>query len=529
MTVRRVMGTETEYGVAAPGRYNPVQLSFDVVEAASTPQTRHIRWDYRQENPVCDARGFTLERAAAPASMLTDTPQAALVNVIAPNGGRIYVDHAHPEYSSPETSGPMDALLYDRAGDALMQQAAQRAGGIALYKNNVDGKGASWGSHENYMASRKVPFAVVSTLMATHFATRLIYTGSGRVGLGERSERGGYQLSQRADYLQAVEGLQTTFDRPLVNTRDEPHAPDSMRRLHVIAGDANRMDVPAFLKLGTTSMLLWLLEWHEGQGVDPLAVASQWRLADPVEAVHAVSRDLSLAAPLKLASGEETTAWNLQLAMFSAVYEAAAQAYDTGIDGEPRWPDRDTRNVMAMWRQALMDTAALRHADDDKRLGMDAEGSRVEWLLKWQLLERTRRRSAPDMPMDEFMAGAKAAAFDLQWAALDPRRSVFAKVQASTERLVTDGEVRQAMQCPPADTRAWTRAEAVRRFAPEIKAASWTHLAADAGDGRLCELAMDDPLAYGQQAAAETLDAAADAAEALRLLGRAGGDGACCA
>ena len=266
MTVKRVMGTETEYAVSlnTPDRYNPVQLSFDVVNGAADSHSKSIRWDYRQEDPVNDARGTRLERAAARPDMLTDAPQLNITNVIAPNGGRVYVDHAHPEYSAPETTDPFEAVRYDHAGDLIMQAATEHARKqtgtpIALHRNNVDGKGSCWGAHENYMMARAVPFDLVTRLMTLHFVTRQIYAGSGRVGIGENSEIPGYQLSQRADYIHAKVGLQTTFERPIINTRDESHSTDAYRRLHVIVGDANRMEVPQALKLGTTSMLLWLL------------------------------------------------------------------------------------------------------------------------------------------------------------------------------------------------------------------------------------------------------------------------------
>ncbi|OQM63465.1 ligase, partial [Bifidobacterium longum] len=148
MTVKRVMGTETEYAVSlnTPDRYNPVQLSFDVVNGAADSHSKSIRWDYRQEDPVNDARGTRLERAAARPDMLTDAPQLNITNVIAPNGGRVYVDHAHPEYSAPETTDPFEAVRYDHAGDLIMQAATEHARKqtgtpIALHRNNVDGKG----------------------------------------------------------------------------------------------------------------------------------------------------------------------------------------------------------------------------------------------------------------------------------------------------------------------------------------------------------------------------------------------------
>ena len=296
MSVRRIMGTETEYAVSAPklGHYNPVQLSFDVVGAAANERTKHIRWDYRQEDPVNDARGTRLERAAAHPDLLTDAPQLNITNVIAANGGRVYVDHAHPEYSSPETDDPFDAVLYDHAGDRIMRACARKASkqagtAIVLHRNNVDGKGASWGTHENYMMLRSVPFDQVAKLMTAHFVARQIFTGSGRVGIGERSETTGYQLSQRADYFHMKVGLQTTFDRPIINTRDESHSTDEYRRLHVIVGDANRMDVPQALKLGTTSMLLWLLEHAEEAGLNMDEALRPTTLADPVRAMHEVS------------------------------------------------------------------------------------------------------------------------------------------------------------------------------------------------------------------------------------------------
>ncbi|MFR6606256.1 MAG: proteasome accessory factor PafA2 family protein [Bifidobacterium sp.] len=200
---------------------------------------------------------------------------------------------------SPETDDPFDAVLYDHAGDLIMRECARKASkqagtAIVLHRNNVDGKGASWGTHENYMMLRSVPFDQVAKLMTAHFVARQIFTGSGRVGIGERSETTGYQLSQRADYFHMKVGLQTTFDRPIINTRDESHSTDAYRRLHVIVGDANRMDVPQALKLGTTSMLLWLLEHAEEAGLNIDEALGPIMLADPVSAMHEVSHDLDI-------------------------------------------------------------------------------------------------------------------------------------------------------------------------------------------------------------------------------------------
>ncbi|KAB8295634.1 depupylase/deamidase Dop [Bifidobacterium avesanii] len=534
MSVKRIMGTETEYAVSLAntpnstdgGHYNPVQLSFDVVDGASAPETRHIRWDYRQEDPVNDARGHRLERAAARPDMLTDAPQLNITNVIAPNGARVYVDHAHPEYSAPETRDPFDAVAWDHAGDRIMQAAAERASAntgrpIALHRNNVDGKGACWGTHENYLMERSVPFDDVIALMTPHFVSRQIYAGSGRVGLGECSEGNGYQLSQRADYVHARVGLQTTFDRPIVNTRDEPHAAsDRYRRLHVITGDANRMETPQVLKLGVTSMLLWLLE-HAGEaGFDLTALEDGLALADPVQAMHTVSHDLTLDEALPLANGGTTTAWMMQVRLRAAVYEVAAAVHGTDTRGEPAWPDRSTASVMAMWGQALADAAAIRHANDDERLGMAGEASRVEWLLKWQLLERMRRKHGCDW------SAARLKALDLGWAALDPKTSIWSRMEPRAERVLDPGRVEHAAAEPPEDTRAWLRAEVVRRFPAEVVAASWTHLdVLDGSDaqaigsgGGTFDFDMSDPSRFGKAQCAEALRHAKSAAGLLESL-----------
>ena len=459
--------------------------------------------------------------------MLTDEPQLNIVNVIAPNGGRMYVDHAHPEYSAPETTDPFEAVRYDHAGDLLMRRAAASASArtghdIVLHRNNVDGKGASWGTHENYMMLRSVPFDTVAALMTAHFVSRQIYAGSGRVGIGERSETAGYQLSQRADYIHAILGLQTTFERPIVNTRDESHSPSDYRRLHVIVGDANRMDVPQTLKLGATSMLLWLAEHADETGYDLAALLDSMALVDPVSDMHTVSHDLTFDEPLALANGGSSTAWQLQVSLRGLVYEVASMVYGTDSLGEPVWPDSQTRSVMAMWQQALIDVAEVRHADDDTRMTMTAQASRLEWLLKWQLLERMRRRIAG--------CGASSAsgwdnpqvrALELRWASLAPENeAVFAKVRSRAERVVTDERIAAAATDAPADTRAWFRAAILHRFPTELRAISWTRITTVAdGAGDSWTLDMRDPTRFTKDDTERQVEEASSAAQLIRSLG----------
>ncbi|MBW3087139.1 proteasome accessory factor PafA2 [Bifidobacterium sp. 82T24] len=525
MSVLRPMGTETEYAVTDEGsaRANPVQLSFDVVDGAADETTRHIRWDYRPEDPVNDARGYRLERAAARPEMLTDAPQLRVTNTIAPNGGRIYVDHAHPEYSAPETLDPFEALRYDRAGDLLMAEAARRANGrtgrrIALFRNNVDGKGASWGSHESYQISRAVPFDTLAALMTAHFVTRQLYCGSGRVGIGERSEEPGFQLSQRADYMHARIGLQTTFERPIVNTRDESHSTDAYRRLHVIVGDANRMDVPEALRLGTTSMVAWLAENADDAGYDLRALLGRIGLDDPVDAIHTVSHDLGLRTPLAAAAGGSITAWQIQVLLRSAVYEVAAAIHGTDIDGEPLWPDEPTKRIMAMWGEALRDVMQVAHADGEERLGMSGAAGRLEWLLKWQLMERLRRRRGTGWD------DARIRAMDIAWAALDERRSVFTAVEPHAATLVPRDALLSARTEAPASTRAWFRAWLIGRFPADVVAASWKSMTVRASDGTLHDIAIDDPRAHTAADLRRRLDRTTNVDELLAMLDRTPAD-----
>src|SRR3954471_1202344 len=170
MTVRRIMGLENEYGISVPGdpMANPMFLSGQVVSvyaAAQGIRSNQSSWDYAFEDPLRDARGWQLDRQTADPSQLTDVEDPTLANVVLTNGARLYVDHAHPEYSSPEVTSPRAAVTWDRAGEVVMREAVARLAtvppGINLYKNNTDGKGASYGTHENYLMARSTPFASI--------------------------------------------------------------------------------------------------------------------------------------------------------------------------------------------------------------------------------------------------------------------------------------------------------------------------------------------------------------------------------
>ncbi len=273
----RVLGIETEYGISAlqpAGSHqlrieddlHPMQLSNHVVKAyGASAAGQPATWDYETETPLRDTRGYEISRSSAHPDQLTDS-DLGMANVILTNGARLYVDHAHPEYSGPEVTSALDAVRYDKAGDAVMAIAAQRASqalgrSVRLYKNNTDGKGASYGTHENYLLLRSTPFDRIVTQFSTFLVTRQVITGAGRVGIGQSSQTAGFQVGQRADFFEAEVGLETTLNRPIINTRDEPHADASRyRRLHVITGDANLSEISTYLKVGTASWVLRVIE-----------------------------------------------------------------------------------------------------------------------------------------------------------------------------------------------------------------------------------------------------------------------------
>src|SRR5215472_8946336 len=386
MSVRRVMGTETEYGIAVPGQpgANAMVTSSQVVnayQAAKSARARRARWDFEEENPLRDARGFDLARDAADSAQLTDE-DLGLANVILTNGARLYVDHAHPEYSAPECTNPLDAVIWDKAGERVMAEAAARAaampGGpaIQLYKNNTDNKGVSYGCHENYLMARSTPFADIVRHLTPFFVSRQVVCGAGRVGRGADGREDGFQISQRADFFEVEVGLETTLKRPIINTRDEPHAdPEKYRRLHVIIGDANMSEVSTYLKMGTTALVLAMIE--------DKFLTGDLTLDAPVADLRAVSHDPSLKHLVTLRDGRKMTAVQLQTEYLENARKYVEDKYGTDAD-------EATREVLSRWESVLN-----RLADDPMQLSRE-----LDWVAKLELLEgyRSRDRLSWDHP-----------------------------------------------------------------------------------------------------------------------------------
>ncbi len=315
VAIVKVLGLETEFGIVIRGAAepNPITASSALINAYVAELSRKVNWDFEDETPGRDARGFAREGAAPP------EVETHLVNAVLTNGARYYVDHAHPEYSTPECSNVREAVLYDKAGELILARSIVAAArllppgqSLMVLKNNSDGKGNSYGSHENYLMDRSVPFGRIVASVIPHFVSRQVFTGAGKVGTEATTTGGvevGFQLTQRADFFEEEVGLETTLKRPIVNTRDEPHCDaQKYRRLHVILGDANLSEVATLLKVGTTALVLAMIEddWFARAG------DHDFTLAAPVSAMRQVSYDLGLRRPLERADGSTMTALEMQ-------------------------------------------------------------------------------------------------------------------------------------------------------------------------------------------------------------------------
>jgi Pup amidohydrolase len=504
MSARRIMGTEVEYGISVPGdpSANPVITSTQVVlayaAAAELPRAKRARWDYEVESPLRDARGFDLSTPSIPSSPDSELDDLGAANVILTNGARLYVDHAHPEFSTPEVTNPRDAVIWDKAGERIMEEAAMRAATvpgaprIQLYKNNVDGKGASYGSHENYLMSRSTTFPAIITGLIPFFVSRQVVTGAGRVGLGASGDEPGYQLSQRSDYIEVEVGLETTLKRGIINTRDEPHADaDKYRRLHVIIGDANLAETSTFLKMGTTATVLDMIE--SGVRFDDL------RLAEPVRSVHTISRDPGLQAKVELADGRRMTGLDLQWAYHDRAVEHVRQTQGEQVDPV-------TAEVMSTWGEVL---------DALSRDPMEC-ADRLDWPAKLRLLEGYRARDG--LPW----SSPRLQLVDLQYADVRLGKGLYNRLVArgSMRRLVSEEAVLTAMREPPEDTRAYFRGRCLERYPTSVAAASWDSVIFDLGRESLVRIPTLEPLRGTRNHVGALIEESATAEELVTALTR---------
>ena len=495
-----IMGTETEFGISVPGNptANAMIASSQVVNAyaAATSRRRRARWDFEEESPLRDLRGFDLSRDVADPTLLTDE-EVGLANVILTNGARLYVDHAHPEYSTPEVTNPRDAVLWDKAGELIAWRAGELASAIPgsqqllLFKNNTDNKGASYGSHENYLMSRSTPFNDIVRHLVPFFVSRQVVCGAGRVGIGQDGSDHGFQIAQRADYIEVEVGLETTLKRPIVNTRDEPHAdPERHRRLHVIIGDANLSEISSLLKIGTTALVLAMIEAD--------FLAGDLAVEKAVPSLHEVSHDPTLRTLLRLVDGRRLTAVQLQMEYAEQARKFVEDRY--GGDVDPLALD-----VLDRWESVLTRLEA-----DPMSLARE-----LDWVAKLALLEGYRQRDGLDW------SHARLQLVDLQYSDLRPDRSIYQRLVTAgrMERLLDDAEVEHAVDHPPEDTRAYFRGRCLTQYADEVAAASWDSVIFDLpGQDSLQRVPTMDPTRGTKAHVGALLDRCATARELVSAL-----------
>ena len=501
MSVRRVMGIETEYGISVPGQpgANAMVTSSQVVNAyhsATAAKARRTRWDFEEENPLRDARGFDLSRDTADASQLTDE-DLGLANVILTNGARLYVDHAHPEYSGPECTDPLAATLWDKAGERVMEEAAAQASAIPgtapiqLYKNNTDNKGASYGCHENYLMSRATPFAEIVRYLTPFFVTRQIICGAGRVGRGADGREDGFQISQRADFFEVEVGLETTLKRPIINTRDEPHAdPEKYRRLHVIIGDANMSELSTYLKLGTTALVLSMIEDR--------FLAADMSIDGAVAELRNVSHDPTCRHLIPLRDGRKMTAVQVQMEYMELARKYTQERFAGDVDDL-------TADVLDRWESAL-----LTLADDPMRLA-----GKLDWVTKLQLMDGYRSRDGIGW------SHPRLQLVDLQYSDVRADRGLYNKLAAAGrfERLLDEQDVRNAVTNPPEDTRAYFRGRCLQQYPDSVAAASWDSVIFDIpGRESLQRVPTLEPLRGTKAHVGALLDRCATASELVTAL-----------
>ncbi len=493
MTSRRVMGTETEYGIAVPGQagFNAMVSSSLIVNSYAPARDRRTRWDFEEENPLRDARGFELAHEVSEPPAEDDL---GLANVILTNGARLYVDHAHPEYSTPEVTNAVDCVVWDKAGERVMAEAARRAAAVPgtapvqLYKNNTDNKGASYGCHENYLMARATPFAEIVRHLTPFFVSRQVFCGAGRVGLGQDGRGHGFQISQRADFFEVEVGLETTLKRPIINTRDEPHAdPEKYRRLHVIIGDANMNEVSTYLKVGTTAIVLAMIEAG--------FVTVDLSVEQPVGALRAVSHDASLRHLVTLRDGRRMTAVQLQLEYLELAKKFVQEADEA---------DDVTADVLVRWESVLT------------RLEVDPStcNREVDWVAKLQILDGYRERDGLEW------GDHRLQLVDLQYHDVRPDKGLYNRLVARdrVDLLVSEDAVERAMTEPPEDTRAYFRGRCLEKYAADVAAASWDSVIFDVGRESLQRVPTMEPLRGTKAHVGALLDASPTAAELVDTL-----------
>jgi proteasome accessory factor A len=492
MAIPKVMGTEIEYGITVKGDpdFDPISSCVLLVNAYREDHTGQILWDYDQENPLADARGFQVD-----GEKYTPNQQENIArNKTLENGARYYVDHAHPEYSCPEVTNPRDLVIHEKAGEKVVEISRREACALLpegmqmlIHKNNSDHKGNSYGAHENYLMDRRTSFKQIVEHLMPFFVSRQVYSGAGKVGSENRAHPCHYQLSQRADFFETEVALDTMVKRPIINTRDEPHADrEKYRRLHVIVGDANMSEYTIWLRQGTTAIVLSMIE--DG------AIQESLSLRDPVRAIKEVSHDLSLRQEIELQNGKKLTAVQLQ-----GEYLRLARSYYAEHEPEPWVPE-----ILDEWERVLgsLERDPLELVDC------------IDWIAKQVMIERFMERKGVDWESPQVQM------LDLQYHDLRPDKGLYYLLerQGQVRRLVTDAEIATAVTEPPEDTRAYFRGQCLKRYGDQVFGVNWDSISFGIGDEPIKRVLMAEPLKGSKVHVEELLTRSKDAAELVRNL-----------
>lgn len=472
MSIPKVVGIEQEYAIQLKGdrSISAFEASCMLINAYARkhglrePGVR-LLWDYAHETPYQDIRGRLFKKSAT--QQVAADADNLMINACLPNGARLYTDHAHPEYSTQECRGALQAIACDKAGELVLREAIDTLKTVTpqlevtLYKNNTDHKGHSYGCHENYLmdAQSHQTWLVDNPEMAARLwipflVTRQIIAGAGKVGSEGRDDNQAlYQVSQRADFFETIYGLETTHARPIINTREEHHADaERFRRLHVIVGDANMAEVAGFIKLGSTQIVLQMME-------DDF-FAEDLRLKDPLDAMTRISR--AFDTPVEMSDGRHLTAMEIQ----RRILEKAESFKDSA--GAALVPDYEM--ILTHWAAALDGLEQLKlSADFDIEDDPGELYKKLDWVLKLWLLNRYRapRNSNWDHPMLQVL--------DLQYHRIDSQEGLFYRLQADgiATTLLKDEDIQYFVDQAPDDTRAYFRSRCIQKYAEEILFLNW--------------------------------------------------------
>ena len=378
-------------------------------------------------------------------------------NVFLENGARLYLDvGSHPEYATPECDSVTELVAHDKAGERILEGLLEAAevrlheegitGDVFLFKNNTDSAGNSYGCHENYLIAREGEFSRMADMLIPFLISRQIFTGAGKVLVGPRGAH--FAISQRADHIWEGVSSATTRSRPIINTRDEPHADaERYRRLHVIVGDSNMNEWTTFMKVGITDLVLRMIEGN--------TVMRDLTLENPIRAIREISHDVTCRRTVRLANGRELSALDLQ----EEYYERTSKFLDR------RGAEPVAKQLLEEWREAL---DALGAGEPDRLI------RKVDWVAKRALVERYRRRH--DLPL----SSPRVAMLDLAYHDVDRDRGLYYLLERAekVERASSEAEVSLAMREPPQTTRAKLRGDFIRR-AKEARrdyTVDWVHL-----------------------------------------------------